>query len=192
LGEGKIIKEGAPGQVISSYLRSSSSALTKRIWPSPTTSQVNEKVWLHCIRVRPSHGNLSDPITVHTPFIVEFEYWNCDPTSYLSVSFSLYTEHNILLFDIASPFEPDWRQKQSPVGLLRSVCHVPGDFLNNGLHRVALIVLRNHVPVIEEPEALTFDVQDGTIDERGCWFGKWPGAIRTMLKWENNIPISSS
>jgi lipopolysaccharide transport system ATP-binding protein len=72
------------------------------------------------------------------------------------------------------------------MGLLRSTCHIPGDFLNSGLHRVALIVLCNHAPVIEEPEALVFSIQD-TVDERDGWYGEWPGAIRPMLPWETNV-----
>jgi lipopolysaccharide transport system ATP-binding protein len=190
LDEGKIIKEGAPRQVVSNYLQSSLSTLTERTWPDPNTISEDQKVHLHCVRIRSAQSTTSEPITIHTPLRLEFEYWNFDPTAYLSVSFGLYNEHNILLFDIASPFESDWRQKPSPLGRLRSVCHIPGDFLNDGLHRVALIVLRNHVPVIEEAEALVFNVHDGSIAERGGWYGKWPGAIRPMLGWETNLPLS--
>jgi lipopolysaccharide transport system ATP-binding protein len=133
----------------------------------------------------------SESITVHTPFLVEFEYWNPDPTSYLSVSFCLYNEHDILLFDICPPFEPDWRQRPSPTGLVRSVCHIPGDLLNNGVHRVSISVLRNQVSIIKVPDALIFNIQDSvsTINERDGWYGKWQGAIRPILKWETNLSV---
>lgn len=189
LKEGEITRQGPPGQVISSYLQNSFAASTKqeRVWPSPAKMPESVDVRLHCVRVRPSGGTASDSITVNTSFLLEFEYYNFDPTAYLSVDICLYNEHDTLLFDICPPYEIDWRRNPCPTGLLRSVCHVPGDFLNNGRHRVALIVLRNHVPVIEEPEALAFDIRDAP-DEREGWYGEWPGAIRPILKWETNIP----
>ena len=188
---GKIAGQGDPVQVLPLYLRDSLQLSTQRVWDLSKRSET-ETVRLHRVRLRPSNGAASNPITVHTPFRIEFEYWNFDPESYISVSFRLYNEKDVLLFDIASPFDPAWYQRRGPVGLLRSVCHIPGDFLNDGLHRIALIVLRNQRSVIKEPEALVFTVQDGSIDERDGWYGKWPGAIRPMLKWETNLPISSA
>ncbi len=187
LKNGEIARQGSPGQVISNYLQSSISPSTERVWSGLATAR--EKIRLQCVRLRPSDGTASVPITVHTAFALEFEYWNFDPTAYVSVSFCMYNEHDILLFDICPPFDPDWRQKPSPIGLLRSICHIPGDFLNDGLHRVDLIILRNHVPVILEPQALVFHIQD-TLEERAGWYGEWLGAIRPMLTWETNLSLS--
>jgi lipopolysaccharide transport system ATP-binding protein len=189
LNHGKLVEDAEPKKVISNYLHHSLQSLTERVWPLSETTPSTDEVRLHCVRVRPSTGAASDLITVHTPLLLEFEYWNFDPTVYLSVAFRLYNEHDILLFDIGSPFERDWRQHPSQTGLLRSVCHIPGDLLNDGLHRVAFLLLRNHVPLIEEDEALVFYVQDGSIEQRGGWYGKWQGAIRPKLIWETNLPL---
>jgi lipopolysaccharide transport system ATP-binding protein len=191
LKEGRIAKEGCPDEIISEYLQDSLSTFTERVWPESETAAKAEWVRLHRVCVRPSDAVASESITVHTPFLIEFEYWNLDPKSHLSVSFCLYNEHDILLFDICPPFEPDWRWRSSPAGLLRSVCHIPGDLLNNGVHRVALLVSRNQVPVIKVPDALIFNIQDSvsTINERDGWYGKWQGAIRPMLKWETNLSV---
>jgi lipopolysaccharide transport system ATP-binding protein len=121
---------------------------------------------------------------------LEFEYWNSDPASYISTSFSLFNEQGVLLFAIATPFDSNWRRKPCPTGLLSSGCQIPGDFLNDGLHRVSLIVLRNHVPVIEEPEALLFHIEDGSMDERDGWYGKWPGVIRPRLDWKTEVVLT--
>jgi lipopolysaccharide transport system ATP-binding protein len=184
LRNGMIAKEGLPGQVISAYLQNAVPTTTERVWPASGAPPV-EGIRLHRVRLRPVNSPVSDPLTVHTPLVLEFEYWNFDPAAFVSVSFGLYNEHDILLFDICPPLDPHWRQNPSPVGLLRTGCHIPGDLLNNGFHRVALILLRNYVPVIKEPEALIFNIQD-TLDERDGWYGPWPGAIRPMLKWETN------
>jgi lipopolysaccharide transport system ATP-binding protein len=179
---GKIVREGPPGAVVSEYVQASFSPANERIWEA-----TDAPIQLRRTGVRPDGGSPGDPITVRTPIVLEFEYWNNDPTAYLSVSMAVYNGQDFLLFDVCPPLEPNWRERPSPTGLLRTVCHIPGDLLNDGLHRVALIVLRDHVPVIREPEALVFTVQD-TADERDGWFGHWPGAIRPAFRWEVNAP----
>jgi lipopolysaccharide transport system ATP-binding protein len=191
LENGKIAGQGHPTQVIPRYLQKSLAPATERVWPQPKKLSTIQTVRLHCVRVRSSFGTVSDGITVHTPFSLEFEYWNSDPASYISTSFSLFNEQDVLLFDIATPFDPNWRRKPSPTGLLSSGCEIPGDFLNDGLHRVSLIVLRNHVPVIEEPEALLFHIEDGSMDERDGWYGEWPGVIRPRLDWKTEVVLTS-
>jgi lipopolysaccharide transport system ATP-binding protein len=186
---GRIAEQGDPRHIIPRYLRESLQLSTERVWMG--SGMETEGVRLHRVRVRPSCGAASDPITVHSAFLLQFEYWNLDPAAHLSVSFRLYNEKGLLLFDISSPFDAEWRQNPSPKGLLCSVCNFPGDFLNDGLYRIGLIILRNQVPVIHEPEAFAFHIQDGSIDQRDGWYGKWPGLIRPMLRWETNVAISS-
>lgn len=192
LEEGRIADQGDPEQLIAGYLRKSLQLSSERNWHLSTQGPGTETLRLHRVRVRPSRGTVSDSISVQTPFLLEFEYWNFDPAAHISVSFRLYNEKGVLLFDISSPVNPEWRQNPSPTGLLRSVCHVPGDFLNNGLHRVSLNVLSNKIHTIEEPEAVVFNIQDGSVDQRGGWYGKWPGAVRPKLKWDVNLPVADS
>lgn len=200
INNGEIASRGNPRQVIHDYIQASLSTAVERIWTEADASGTKE-VRIHRVAVCPdrTHSSTQDAIesdissiTVHTPLLLEFEYWNFDPTAHLSVSFGLYNAHDILIFDIASPFEPEWQQNPSAAGLLRTVCHIPGDFLNDGLHRIDLVISRNHIPVIKESEALLFQVQDGSVTERGGWYGKWPGVIRPMFHWETNRLISLS
>ncbi|MEZ4863293.1 MAG: polysaccharide ABC transporter ATP-binding protein [Caldilineaceae bacterium] len=191
LRDGSIAQEGAPNQVVSSYLRHSLQTATERRWPDADQTPGPHQVQLQRVCVEPACGNRLGALTVHTPLRLTFEYWNFDATATLSVSIRLYNEHNILIFDIASPYNPEWQQHPSPMGLLRTTCTIPGDLLNDGTHRIALIIIRNQQPVIEETAALVFNIQDGSVAERGGWYGKWPGAIRPRLAWETNIPVSA-
>ncbi|HEU5100246.1 MAG TPA: hypothetical protein VFU22_14560, partial [Roseiflexaceae bacterium] len=188
LHNGQIAGEGRPGQVISSYLQTALSTSTEHVWPISKDLET-PSVQLRRVRVRPL-DDASESITVHTPFMLEFEYWNSDPGAYIFISFCLYDEHDILLFDLCPPWEPEWRQKASPLGMLRSVCHIPGDLLNNGRHRVAVTVWCNNVASVEEPDALAFTIHDTTEDRHG-WYGEWKGAIRPMLQWETNLPLEA-
>jgi lipopolysaccharide transport system ATP-binding protein len=188
LSEGKSLQQGKPNQVISAYLSNSMPSTFERIFPAAATVQVQNEIRLHRVRIRPSRQNDVEAITVNTPFTLEFEYWNFDPTSCISISYSLYNEKDVLLFDICPPIDPDQHLTPSPQGLLRTVCHIPGDFLNDGLHRVDLVIVNHDVRVIHEPDALLFNVQDSDA-ERGGWYGEWPGAIRPKLKWENILVV---
>jgi len=186
LEAGRIVKQGRPAEVIDSYLRNALPVMTERFWPEPPERDQTKNAWLHCLRVRPVEGSATDRITVRIPIAVEFEYWNADPTARVSISFSLYNEHEVLLFDICPP---DWQKSPSPSGLLHTVCYLPGDLLNDGLHRIDLILWRNHVPILREPSALTFNVQD-SMEDRGEWYGEWQGAIRPRPRWESRKILS--
>jgi lipopolysaccharide transport system ATP-binding protein len=70
------------------------------------------------------------------------------------------------------------------------VCHVPADLLNDGRHRVAVTILRDHVPILRQEDALVFDLRDSGEDRLG-WYGKWPGAIRPRLRWDTDIPVAA-
>ena len=74
-----------------------------------------------------------------------------------------------------------------PAGIFRDTCFVPGDLLNNGVHRVELLIVRDDTRVIHrQDDILIFDVHD-TPDMRGAWYGKWPGAVRPIFKWQTEL-----
>jgi lipopolysaccharide transport system ATP-binding protein len=177
---GRIVREGPPGAVVSEYVRAAFSPSTERVWSEADAPRA-EGVRLCRTAVQP------EEITIRTPLVLELDVWNEDPAAHVTVSIAVYNGQDLLLFDVCPPLDPLWREHPSPVGLLRTRCHIPGDLLNDGLHRVSLIVLRDHRPVIREPEALVFTVKD-TTDERDGWYGHWPGAIRPAFRWEVEGP----
>jgi lipopolysaccharide transport system ATP-binding protein len=191
LNKGKMLDEGSPSQVISSYIQPFFSTTRERIWSKVSNAPGNEDVRLHKVSVRPLGSKLSDIITISTPFILEFEYWNFDTSTHLSVCLCLYNEQDILVFDICSPNDRDGTQYPLPTGLLRSTCCIPGNFLNNGLYRVSVKITHNHSVIIDQPEALTFSIADSD-EQRDGWYGKWPGVLRPILDWEINIPIKAN
>jgi lipopolysaccharide transport system ATP-binding protein len=136
--------------------------------------------------VRPSGGSPFDPITLHTPCVIEFEYWNDRPDVYLHPTFYLHNEQGILICSTGPTFIPNWREKTFPTGLIRTWCNIPGDLLNNGMHRVSVHLAKNDQTLYRKDDALSFDVQD-TADKRDGWYGEWKGAIRPMFDWDTEI-----
>ena len=191
LDGGRVVHDGPASVVVSAYVRSSSPPVTERIWPGPPPAPSGSDVRLHRVCVRPADGAPSDGLTVHTAFVLECEYWNASASGRLRVHLQLYDEKEMLLFDVGPPLEPEHASRPSPAGLLRTVCYVPGDLLNDGRHRAAVTIVRDDRPVIREPEALVFDIQDSG-EERDGWYEKWPGAIRPRLRWDTEILVPAS
>lgn len=183
LDKGEIIEDGEAGQVVSSYLKHSSSMLAEQSWNDIATAPGNDEVRLRRVCVRPENGSPSEPITVRTPFVMEFEYWNLQPNAYLNLSLHVYTEDGVMAFNAVPVHEPRWSGRPFPAGLFRSVCRVPGDLLNDGMHRVELLIVKNEgVVIYRQDDVLVFDVRD-SIEMRGGWHGRWSGATRPNLEW---------
>jgi lipopolysaccharide transport system ATP-binding protein len=184
LTDGRVAEQGEVSRVVSDYLKVGAVKLTEREWHDPETAPGNEKVRMHRVCVRPVSNSATDDITVKTPFFLEFDYWNLEPNAHLSLSVHLSNEQGVTIFNTFPVHEPVWHGRPFPLGLFRSVCHVPGDLLNDGRHRVMMIVVKNQAEVLfSMKDALVFDVLD-SVGRRGEWHGKWGGAVRPDLKWE--------
>ena len=185
INEGSVSADGRADTVISNYLKTSVSALDEQVWNDPATAPGNDKVRLHSVRL--TNSNPSQPITVHSSLIVEFEYWNLTPGAYLNLSIQVTAEDGYPIFNTGSGNERNWHGKPFPVGLFRSAFRIPGDLLNDGIHRVLLRIVRDQSEVIyQEEDVLVFEVAD-TSEGRGTWYGKWPGAVRPKLEWETEL-----
>jgi lipopolysaccharide transport system ATP-binding protein len=186
LDQGRATMDCEPGAVVTSYLQASSKVLNEQKWVDRDHAPGNEKVRLRRARVRPEYGSSSDPITIRTPIVLEFEYWNLQPGAYLNLSLHIYNQQGMIIFN-AFPPEAPFHGRPYPVGLFRDVCHIPGDLLNDGAHRVELLVVQNDVNVIYRmDDILVFEVLDDTA-HRGAWYGKVVGAVRPVLGWSTKL-----
>ena len=181
---GRCVADGAPSEVISRYLATSLSVLNDHLWPEPELAPGNDRVRMRRAQVRPERGTADDPIFVTTPFVIEFEYWNMQPGAHLNLSLHVYNEQGVLVFNARPAEEPDWRARPFPRGLFRDTCHVPGDLVNDGVHRIELLVVADARHVIHRMEdVLVFEVRDAADDREGS-YEPWPGAVRPRLAWE--------
>lgn len=185
LDEGKVFHHGPTYDVVKKYLSAASSSIaSEKVWDDPSTAPGNEKVKVHRVRARPVEGSSSDPITIQTAFVLEFEYWNLQPDARLNLSLHLFNQQGATVFNTFPVDEPAWHGRPFPIGLFRSVCHIPGNLLNDGLHRVLLLVVKDQGTVILSiDDALVFNVLDA-VERRGDWHGKWEGAVRPNLVWK--------
>ncbi len=187
LNGGRIACDGDSRRVVSNYMNTSFSALTEQVWTDISTAPGNERVRLRRACIRPEGGSPSDPVTIRTPFVMEFEYWNLEPDTYLNLSLHVYNEQGIMAFNTAPIHEPVWNGRPFSVGLFRSICHVPGDLLNDGIHTIELLIVKDQgIVIFRQENLLVFDVLD-EVERRGDWYGKWAGAVRPNLKWSTEF-----
>jgi lipopolysaccharide transport system ATP-binding protein len=187
LREGQVAEDGRADRVVSDYLKTSLSALAERSWEEIESAPGNRLIKLRRACVRPEGGAPAGPVNVHTPLVVEFEYWNLVPGARLNVSVVVSNEEGLPIFNTGSGYEPVWHGKPFPEGLFRSAFRIPGDLLNDGTHRVQFIIVKDQTQVIYNHEdLLVFEVSD-TPEGRGNWYGKWLGAVRPKLEWETQL-----
>lgn len=187
LEKGSIVADGPCGRIVSEYLKTFSTGSTEQVWDDRTKAPGTDKVRLHRAAVRPHGNQASQVITVATPFDLEFEYWNLEPECYLNLSVILYNEQGVIVLNTAPVKEGTWHGRPFPTGLFRSLCHVPGNLLNDGTYRISLLVVEKQAIVLSQhDDLLVFDILDEP-DSRGLWFGKWAGAVRPTLDWKTDL-----
>ena len=181
---GRCLADGAPAEVISRYLSTSLSVLNDRFWPEAELAPGNDRVRVRRARVRPERGGPDDPIFVTTAFVIEFEYWNMRAGAQLNLSLHVYNEQGVMVFNARPSEEAVWRGRPFPRGLFRDTCHVPGDLVNDGVHRIELLIVEDSRNVIHRmDEVLVFEVRDIGEDRAGS-YQPWAGAVRPRLEWE--------
>jgi lipopolysaccharide transport system ATP-binding protein len=184
LNGGTVQADGPTGTVTSQYL--SSAPLTEQAWDRENAPGDNG-FHLNRVCVFPRRGNPSDPVTVRTPASVEFDYWNDVPGRCLNLNIRLFNKEGILVFSSYPGDESFCHGKPFPAGLFRTTCQIPGDLLNDGVHRLELLAVEDQAVVLYRHEdVLCFDVIDSA-ELRGAWHGQWPGAVRPNLFWETQL-----
>jgi lipopolysaccharide transport system ATP-binding protein len=186
LERGRLVQYGPSDSVIARYLAMGREEERRREWPDIKSAPGNESLRIKRICVRPESGAASDPITMEAPFVVEVEYWNLLPDEHLHITLHFRNEQGIIAFSTWTELKGSFAE-HPPRGLLRSVCHVPGNLLNSGFHDVLVMAFRNNPRLtFKYPVPLGFHVQD--LKERDyAWYGQEPGIFVPKLSWNSEI-----
>lgn len=183
LHDGKAILQGTPSFVTSTYLKNWLPQYTEVVYEDFAAAPGHELIRLHRASARPQHAEDGARITVRTPILVEFEYWNSVTHSALGLMAEIYNEHGINVFTTANFDLP-----ATPQGLVHSSFCIPADFMNNGIYRVTLCAYLGDASYLTAwQDVVTFEVHDSASELRGAYHDEWPGAVRPHLKWETEF-----
>jgi hypothetical protein len=124
---------------------------------------------------------IGDPLTVEVEFAV------LKPDYVLDTAIYFYEESGSLIFATGDYQSAEWRGRPRPVGIHRSVCHIPANLLNEGAISVLAAVSTNPDMLHAlERDAITFRVLDDFREggARGNYTREWPGgAVRPLMDW---------
>jgi lipopolysaccharide transport system ATP-binding protein len=190
LDAGQMNADGLVNEVVTKYLRSglAEDDASERVWPDIATAPGNDTVRLRRFAVMPEDGKPGDVITMQTPLRIEVEYWNLLPAIHLHATLHVYNDQGIIAFTTGAGVEPDpVLHVQPPTGLFRSVCHIPGNLLNSGFHRIALLLIRgNMAATYRLDEAIGVEVIDNR-ERKFAWFGREPGVLCPPIDWSTQL-----
>lgn len=182
LDGGRIVAQGNTRDVVGQYLQKALVPLTESSWDDPSEAPGSAGVRLRRVRLRPVDGSAQDPITLETPFVIEIEYWNLQAGARFHLELNVISQEGVLIFKTAAVRRPEVANGSRPVGLFRDVCQVPAHLLNAGVHRIELLVARDHVNIeFRKEDIVVFEVLES--ETQRPWEGNWRGAVRPALAW---------
>jgi len=187
LESGTLKTFGESEKVIDLYLKEAVQKGGSQVWDDPKSVPGSEVVRLHAVRIL-SRGQVTSEVSIEEPVQIEIEYWNQCAGAQLSASLHLLDKMGATVlstanFPSATIGRDEWFGRSYPEGLYRSVCTVPGNFLNEGLYRINVVIL-NEVRRREvfAKEVMEFFVQD-TGAMRAEYHGAWSGVVRLKMDW---------
>jgi lipopolysaccharide transport system ATP-binding protein len=185
LDKGRVYTDGPAAQVASIYLRSGLGSVAVREW-KPSEAPANDIVRMLAVRVQTDANEISDTIDIRSEVRIEMDYEVLTAGTVLVPNFGFYNDDGVCIF-LAHDMTPEWRRVPRPMGIYRSVVHVPGNFFSEGTVIVGA-ALSTHDPVIlhvHVGDALAFQIVDKAEGDtaRGDFVGSMPGVVRPKLKW---------
>jgi lipopolysaccharide transport system ATP-binding protein len=188
LEEGRIIDDGAAGEVVSNYITSGSGITAERVWHNQNEAPGGEVVKLRAVRIHDQSNNILNSYDIRKPIGIEMEYDVIKDNCILLPHHMLYNEEGGLVFTTIDT-DPNWRRRPRSIGKYISTVWIPGNLLSEGMLYVtsALFVLKPRRLQFYEHDVVSFQVVDSSEGDtaRGDWGGPVKGVVRPLLQWEN-------
>jgi len=191
LVNGEKVTDGECDRVISEYINTGREANGEIVWNDRSSAPGNEKVRLHAVRVI-SSDVVTTEIEISEDIYIEVEFWNFKPDSQLCTSIHVLDKMGVCVLASANMHSANllvdqWFGKPHPIGLYRTVCKLPKDFLNEGIYSINAFVLTDIINIeVKVEEVISFTVHDNG-EMRKEYSGGWIGLVRPKLDWQTDL-----
>ena len=172
LNGGRVHDFGDTKPVVSRYLQTAAKSACEEEWKTPAEAPGNDKARLKRVAVA---GPADTPITVETPFQIEIEFWNLLEGATINAAVEIFNHEEICVFSSFS------RPQELEPGVVKAVCKVPGNLLNDSMYRARVFIVRDAREQLLVRDSVMFEVHD--VEREVGYFGKWTGVVRPSLKW---------
>ena len=188
LQEGRVVQDGSTSEVVKKYMQIGVEEKGEKIWEDVNKAPGNEVVRLHAVRIVDKNGKVATEFDVCDPVTLKLEYWVLQNGYSLDAIFYLYNERGQIILASMDNLDSPWKDTKRPGGSYRSVCHIPGDLLNDGqISLLAAVVTNPQRAHVILRDVLRFNVKDAMDPKgvRGNYPVEWPpAAVRPRLQWK--------
>jgi lipopolysaccharide transport system ATP-binding protein len=187
LDGGRLVEDGAPHEVMSTYLTSGRGSMAEKEWRDPAEAPGGEVARLRAVRVVDDVGRASGAIDISKPFRVEVEFEVMESGHVLLPNLALWNSEEGVLAFRAFDLDPEWRKRPRPKGRYRTSAWIPENLLGEGLFTVDANLITQSPSVLQyaEESVVAFQVIDNPTGDtaRGDWGGIITGVVRPKLEW---------
>lgn len=174
LEQGRLVEDGHPETVVKRFLTSGVNSGWEHLW-TEAEAPGTDRLRLRRVALEPQGLEPGLPIDVGTPIDLVIDYQKLVDDGATNVSLFLQNIQGVVLFNTVSAL------CDGPRGGYRGVVRIPGHLLNNGMHRVRVMVTHDLSPQVDLDGALTFEVHE--VQRNIAAQGTWLGAVRPQLDW---------
>ena len=189
LEAGRVVMDGQPAAVVQHYLSGGGSAGGEVRWPDPAQAPGDDLVRLHAVRIlQDGSDGPTEEVGISKEVRIEITYWCLQEGPLLYPAVQLYDHMGTLVLGTSNGHSMSlthdaWYGRPYPRGLFQSVCHIPGNFLNDGRYTVGVVLGKEpRTTLLLHDNAVSFDVHD-TGEMRKTFFRGWGGVVRPRLAW---------
>jgi len=169
LQKGMVVLRGRTEEVVDAYLRDNTTEDYELVWNDRTEAPGDHRARLRQTRLSFEGSEKGQHAFTSTPIRVEYEFWNLVEQQ-VNISTHLTAPDETVIFNA-------WSESSvMPVGLVRGVMEIPGDFLNDGFFRLDFMVVSDGSALAFVKPGIAFEVHDNR--EGVEWLGKVRGAVR--------------
>ena len=194
LQDGRLVADDVPEKIIDQYLSEMRAGDGQRIWADDESAPSSNEVRLRSVSVS---GNRSDApaceVDIDQEIVIAVEYKVLVSDTRCSVLIQVKDETGAFVFWSANApsmnSEPDpWFSRPHPVGMYRSECRIPANFLNDTRYFVSVMIGPEvGVVAVRQDSAISFLVHD-TGAMRREYTGSWLGpVVRPKLSWNTKL-----
>jgi len=193
LEQGKKALVGNPTEITNSYLSKSNNIQSEVIWSDESEAPGTNNVILKSVAIK-SEGKLISEVQSDKELTLEISFYNYKPDAEYVIEFKLKDSTGIIILESfntpeASINTDPLAQAPLEIGLYKSKCIIPANFLNELKYYISVTIVSMN-PIYAEIKAsdiISFDVIDSGKMRTPGLSGKWFGKIRTPLEWNTEI-----
>jgi lipopolysaccharide transport system ATP-binding protein len=187
LSEGHLVQDDEASRVVGYYLSSESKQAQAKAWQDWRHAPGSELIRLRSARIMNLQEQMGTAFRMDDPIRIELTYWLLKPGLETNVGYHLYNSQGILVFVAMDLHDPECATPKGE-GIYKSVCEIPGGFLNQGNYWIdaAVSLAATNRPEVFVKGVAGFEVSDvGPSEVRGRFVGPWSvGVLRPKLNWK--------